>query len=68
MKLEYFEPNDLDRTTVDNLWKQNVNMDDWDYMLITRDLDKFECITNESGTKEWAPTAYYHLNYVLSGN
>ena len=68
MKLEYFEPNDLDIATVDDLWAQNINMDDWDFMLVTHEIDKFEQVTHEDGTKEWAPTAYYHLSYLLNTN
>jgi hypothetical protein len=31
MKLEYHD--DLPRNIIDKLWEQNVNCDDWDYMI-----------------------------------
>jgi len=31
MKFEFYET--LEDEVIDSLWKQNVNMDDWDYML-----------------------------------
>jgi hypothetical protein len=45
MQLEYFE--DLSVEDQDLLWKQDVSMDDWDYLLICYDLDQFQEASRE---------------------
>lgn len=52
MQLEYFESDELDRETTDKLWAAGVCMDDWDFLLISRDLDRFEEIEQ---TDDWEP-------------
>ena len=57
MKLEFFEPDDLSSDIVEKLWNQSVDLDDWDYLLITTDLDSFEEVEDEDGRITWSPTS-----------
>jgi hypothetical protein len=40
------ETDDLTREEVEDLWKQGVDLDDWDYMLVFDDLLKFNRQSN----------------------
>jgi hypothetical protein len=71
MLLEYFDSEMLDPTWTDYFWKQNVCMDDWDYMVITHDIDAFEEVkerddyTNEL-VSVITPKSWY-LRNILNG-
>ena len=66
MNLEYFEPDDLDRSTIDRLWDQGVNLDDWDYMLITYDVEAFTVVEVDEEVLGLAPISW-SLGRLLTG-
>lgn len=60
MNLEYYEL--LEITDIEDLWSQNVNMDDWDFVVITFDTNQFEEVEKELEDgkieKEILPTSW----------
>ena len=70
MKLEYFESDQLDKKTTKKLWRAGVCMDDWDFLIVTRELDKFEELEetdpydDTKKIKVWTAKGWY-LNRIL---
>lgn len=60
MNFEFYDYEDLDRETVDSLWKQGVCMDDWDYVLF------FEAKYKSEFPKGWDNTIIEPTNYNVA--
>lgn len=65
MNIEFYTRSTFTEQQIDILREQNVNMDDWDIILITHELDQFHYFlaNNEITTepKDWL------LNHMLEG-
>jgi hypothetical protein len=58
MSVQLLFPEELTREEIEALWDQNVNMDDWDFLV----LDNPESLTQVPG---WHNNRYKHNNYQL---
>lgn len=65
-KMYLITPDNLTRQEKDFLWDQNVNMDDWDYMLLLPSDTEVTKYTNEYD-KETVEPNNYEVNRLLTG-
>lgn len=68
INIEYYE--ELEREIIDSLWDQDIDMDDWDYLLfIPKKFSKEfrECACHTEKKNERIPEKY-NLSRILTGS
>lgn len=64
----FLQYEDLTENEIVDLWNQNVDLDDWDYMLVTDDLTKFKRNEDkEYDESEYAPIDEWCVPKLLLG-
>ncbi len=64
-KFEFYEEDDLSQVAIDSLWKQQINMDDWDYLLFFES-ENFLVECESRFTHELHPKDY-NISRLLTG-
>lgn len=63
INFSFLQYEDLTRDEIEDLWNQNVDLDDWDYMLVTDDLTQFKL--NED-KEEYDESEYIPIEWCVS--